>query len=346
MSNYGHLSNEVNQSRDFSSRLKEAIRKLIDSGKLNCASLSDEGGCKVIICKANAKATLVFRFPYFTNVPGRHESNLRISKPSEVSDEAYGAAGYGQGELIHLFDSTPGAPYGGFKDAIDQLIKVAAFLDGDLLAYGDSYDGYCDFQLDSCAAQGKDLWQECCGSNRVRQLGRFLTKSQRVQLGLIFEIISCVTVSIAVSIECERNLKKKPEVVQVCIVSAPDMRLFESIGYDGNRIRTFDWDASSGAPEGGFKRVIDELHLIVALCNLFSWNLTLDAPSESVLKMTSNLPSNFPAKMEFTKEGIFVSWSGGEDATKTFHVWDSIPGEPFGEALIDVLVSHGQVWLT
>jgi hypothetical protein len=137
MSDYANYVRELNQSRDFNCRLKEVVRGLLDSGELNCASLSDEGGCKVIICKANAEAALGFRFPYFTNIPGRCESYLRVSKPLGVSNGAYDAAGYGQGDLIHHFDSTPGAPYGGFKDAIDQLIKVAAFLDGDLLAYSD-----------------------------------------------------------------------------------------------------------------------------------------------------------------------------------------------------------------
>ena len=137
MSDYANCAREVDQSRDFSCRLRDVVRVLIYSGKLPGASLSEEGGCKVIIRKPNAEALLGFRIPYFTHVLGRCESYLRISKPSEVSDAAYDAAGYGQDVLIHLFDPTPGAPYGGFKDAIDQLFEVAAFLDRDLLAYSD-----------------------------------------------------------------------------------------------------------------------------------------------------------------------------------------------------------------
>ena len=137
MSDYANCARELDQSRDFNRRLKDVVRELIDSGRLPGALLSEEGVCKVIISTDYAEADLVFRFPYFTHVLGRHESNLRISKPSEVSDGAYDAAGYGQDVLIHLFDSTPGAPYGGFKDAIDQLFEVAAFLDRDLVAYSD-----------------------------------------------------------------------------------------------------------------------------------------------------------------------------------------------------------------
>ena len=155
MSDYANCARrEVDQSRDFSCRLRDVVRVLIYSGKLPGASLSsdsvrsysdrlsgrslsEDGGCKVIIRKPNAEALLGFRFPYRTNVPGRCFSYLRISNPLGVSNGAYDAAGYGQDDLIHLFDSTPGAPYGGFKDAIDQLFEVAAFLDRDLLAYSD-----------------------------------------------------------------------------------------------------------------------------------------------------------------------------------------------------------------
>jgi len=137
---------------------------------------------------------------------------------------------------------------------------------------------------------------------------------------------------------------KMPTTIELKVQKATDGNWFDAFDHYE---RSFTWDHSKEAPEAGFKEVIDGILLILAATALFHWipALMLDAPSESVLRITSNLPSNFPGIMEFTKNGIKVSWNHQEDATKTFHSWNSIPGEPFGEVLIDVLVSHGQVRL-
>jgi len=134
---------ELMRSRGFLSGLKSTIEQFLGSGKLDGVSLSDEDGCIITIKKLNAEATLRFMFPYWT-VKGRCESYLRISSPSGVSNGAYDAAGYDRGQCTHDYDPSPEAPYGGFKEAIDQLIKVAAFLDGDLSAYPDVDDEYPD----------------------------------------------------------------------------------------------------------------------------------------------------------------------------------------------------------
>jgi hypothetical protein len=142
MSDYSKCAEEVMRSSDFTSGLKSTIEQFqLGSGKLDGVSLSDEDGCIITIKKLNAEATLRFMFPYWTyGIKGRCESYLRISSPSGVSNGAYDAAGYDQGQCIHDYDPSPEAPYGGFKEAIDQLIKVAAFLDGDLSAYPDVDD--------------------------------------------------------------------------------------------------------------------------------------------------------------------------------------------------------------
>jgi hypothetical protein len=146
MSDYFKCAEEVMRSRGFLSGLKSTIKQFLGSGKLDGVSLSDEDGCIITIKKLNAEATLRFMFPFWTyGIKGRHESSLRISSPSGVSNGAYDAAGYyDRGECIHDYDPSPEAPYGGFKEAIDQLIKVAAFLDGDLSAYPDVDDEYPD----------------------------------------------------------------------------------------------------------------------------------------------------------------------------------------------------------
>ena len=145
MSDYFKCAEAWLRSIDFTSELKSTIKQLLGSGKLDGVSLSDEDGCMITIKKLNAEATLRFTFHYWTyGIKGRCESYLRISSPSGVSNGAYSAAGYDRDECIHDFDPSPEAPYGGFKEAIDQLIKVADFLDGDLSAYPDVVDEYPD----------------------------------------------------------------------------------------------------------------------------------------------------------------------------------------------------------
>jgi hypothetical protein len=211
-----------------------------------------------------------------------------------------------------------------------------------------------DFQVVLCEAQAATLLVAVLRSPRICAQGeRIKFSPYHGSLGFELELDSSTTVLITVPFDRSGNRLnygevgngKKPSTIEVRILKATNVNWFD--GFDFSEQLDFScsltWDCSKEAPEAGFKEVIDGILLTLAATALFHWipALTLCAPSESVFKM----PPNFPAIMEFTKDGIHVSWNHQEDATKTFHSWNSIPGEPFNEALIDVLVSHRQAWL-
>ena len=216
-----------------------------------------------------------------------------------------------------------------------------------------------DFQNVLCQAQAAALLVALLMSLRIHAQGeRIKFSPYHGSLGFELELDSSTTVLVTVPFDRSGNRLnygevgngKKPSTIEVRILKATDVNWFDGFDFSEQLcfMRTCTWDCSKEAPDAGFKEVIDGILLTLAATALFHWIPSLiqqGASSESVLKMTSNLPSNFPAIMEFTKEGIFVSWNYEEDATKTFHSWNSIPGEPFNEALINVLVSHGQAWL-
>lgn len=215
-----------------------------------------------------------------------------------------------------------------------------------------------NLQQSYCESQAEALLVNFLLSDRVRSQPEItLFSSYRSSVGFKL-FLDSTTVIVTVPFDGTGNRVnygevengKKLRTIEVRILKATDVNWFDGFHFSEqwDFMRTCTYDDSSKAPEGGFKEVIDGILLALGATFLLRWIPFLiqqGAPSESVLKMTSNLPSNFPAIMEFTKEGIFVSWNYEEDATKTFHSWNSIPGEPFNEALINVLVSHGQARL-
>jgi len=205
-----------------------------------------------------------------------------------------------------------------------------------------------DFQVVLCEAQAAALLVAVLMSPRIRAQGeRIKFSPYHGTLGFELELDSSTTVLITVPFDRSGNRLnygevgngKKPSTIEVMILEATDVNWFDAFNYSE---RSLTWDRSKEAPDAGFKEVIDGILLTLAATALFHWipALTLHAPSESVFKV----PPNFPAIMDFTKDGIHVSWNHQEDVTKIFHSWNSIPGEPFNDELINVLISQGQVW--
>jgi hypothetical protein len=239
--------------------------------------------------------------------------------------------------------------------------------DGDLLANGDAVALVS--QVVPCEAQAATLLVAFLMSSRICAQGeRIKFSPYRGSLEFELELDSSNTASIAVPFDRPGNRLsfgevgngKKARTIEVRVHKA-DVKMFGVFYYSEQwdfSSRTCFWDPSKEAPEAGFKEVIDIVLLILAETTLFHWIPSLTAlhgPLEPFPDLNS--PSNFPAIMEFSKSGIYVYWYEQQeahircswprlDAPKTFHSWNSIPGEPFNDVLIDVLVSQGQVKFT
>lgn len=206
-----------------------------------------------------------------------------------------------------------------------------------------------DYQKTLCKAQVAALLVAVLMSPRIRAQGERIKFSPYYgSLGFVLKLDSSTTVLITVPFYRSGNRLnygevgngKKPKTIEVRILEATNINWFGDFNYsEQSRFScSFTWDCSKEAPDAGFKEVIDGILLTLAATALFHWILALNlrAPSESVFKM----PPVFPSIMEFAKNGINLSWDLEGDA-QNFYPWKSIPGEPFNDELIDVLVSQG-----